>query len=237
MALVFAELQKNRDKRNELDAKRREDEARREAEREERKRQREERNAHLKEHGYVWRKEAVGTEDDVLPGSYGAGVGEFSHYEFQLYAPDGRRVSEERALAEIKFGVEWVAAEETAYAEDKARTERAEEAEYQKRETAYNEAKREARQYLQVEYVDYTLRKDFEYVASNNRGNESYGVKRGTINGVTVYEIWQTGDMDVYTFYCENPEDAGLTVKERKEESHDDDDSLGLDDTMSKYFD
>lgn len=59
----------------------------------------------LKQHGYTWRKYAVGTEDDSLPGSYYAGVGEFSHHEWELCAPDGRPISKKDALNEIANGV------------------------------------------------------------------------------------------------------------------------------------
>lgn len=58
-------------------------------------------NKILKTNGYYWRKEEVGTEDDSLPGSYGAGIGEFSHYEWQLYAADGSPTTVSAAFKSI----------------------------------------------------------------------------------------------------------------------------------------
>lgn len=61
-------------------------------------------NAVLKQHGYRWEKEEVGSEDDFLPGSYGAGIGELVGYRWELYAADGRNVTVQQAFREI--GVE-----------------------------------------------------------------------------------------------------------------------------------
>lgn len=61
-------------------------------------------NAVLKQHGYRWEKEEVGSEDDFLPGSYGAGIGELAGYRWELYAADGRNVTIRQAFREI--GVE-----------------------------------------------------------------------------------------------------------------------------------
>jgi hypothetical protein len=67
-------------------------------------RQRDAINGILKQHGYRWEKDEVGSEDDFLPGSYGAGIGEFAGYVWTLYAPDGRIVGVHEAFAAI--GVE-----------------------------------------------------------------------------------------------------------------------------------
>jgi hypothetical protein len=224
MGLVRAELQKKRDAFLARAAKQREWQAKDEAEKAEREARRAAENELLKANGYVWRKEAIGTEDSDMRGSYGAGVGEFSHYEWRLYAADGREVSKDHALAEIKFGAEFVQAEEEAYAEDKERAAKAEAAIQSQKEQAYQTAKAEAKQLTEVEFVDYNLRKDFETVASYRLGGTVRGVSKGTINDVLVYSVWQTGDMDTYSFYCQNPEVAGL----KKQEASSTDSFLGM---------
>lgn len=67
----------------------------------ERKRQRDEVNAILKPAGYRWEREEYGTEEEFMPGSYNAGIGELAGYRWVLYAPDGRMVSVQQALKEI----------------------------------------------------------------------------------------------------------------------------------------
>jgi len=87
-------------------SQRRNEQRERERQRAEARETRRQRNAHLRSHGYRWQKIAVGTEEATLPGSYGAGIGEYSHEEWQLFAPDGRPVSVDRALAEIEAQTE-----------------------------------------------------------------------------------------------------------------------------------
>lgn len=62
--------------------------------RKERKKQREADNSLLKKNGYRWEKVAIGTEESSAPGGYGAGIGEFSHYEWELYDPKGQKVTD-----------------------------------------------------------------------------------------------------------------------------------------------
>lgn len=230
MDLVRTELQTKRDAFLARAAKQREWQAKDESEKIEREARRAEENALLNANGYTWRKEAIGTEDSDMRGSYGAGIGEFSHYEWRLYAADGREVSKEQALAEIKFGVEFVQAEEAAYAEDAQRTERAKADTQAQKEQAYQVVKAEAVKLTEVEFVDYNLRKEFETIASYRLGGTVRGVSKGTINEVLVYSVWQTGDMDYYAFYCENPDAAGLTPLATS------DDPLGLNSTFEDYF-
>lgn len=64
-------------------------------------RQRDAINAVLKQHGYRWEKDEYGTEDEFLPGSYGAGIGEYAGFRWQLVAPDGRNVTIQQAFREI----------------------------------------------------------------------------------------------------------------------------------------
>ena len=131
MAKVQAILNGAKERRVELDRKRAEDRKREEAEKIERKRKRQERNAFLKDNGYNWNKVEIGTEEDQFPGGYGAGIGEFSHYEWQLWSPDGRHVTTEQALDGIERGMDVVLAEITAEA---AEVERIHEAAEIKRE-------------------------------------------------------------------------------------------------------
>lgn len=59
-------------------------------------------NEILKAHGYRWEKEDYGSEEDTLPGSYGAGIGEYAGSRWMLYAADGRHVSIQSAIKEIE---------------------------------------------------------------------------------------------------------------------------------------
>lgn len=59
-------------------------------------------NAILRQHGYRWSKEEVGSEDDWAgPHSLGAGIGEVVGHRWTLNAPDGREVSIQQAFHEI----------------------------------------------------------------------------------------------------------------------------------------
>lgn len=59
-------------------------------------------NAILKQHGYRWKKEEIGSEDDWAGvGSLGAGIGEAVGYTWVLNAPDNREVSVSQAFREI----------------------------------------------------------------------------------------------------------------------------------------
>lgn len=59
-------------------------------------------NAILKQYGYRWSKEDVGSEDSWAGrGSLGAGIGEVAGHEWVLNAPDGREVSIAQAFREI----------------------------------------------------------------------------------------------------------------------------------------
>lgn len=102
MARVNAIMRGEKDAKAEATAKRlREDKAREDA-RQQARANRYTQNLILRKHGYTWHKVAVGTEDDVLPNSYMAGVGELSHYRWELSAPDGRIVTVAQAMAEIE---------------------------------------------------------------------------------------------------------------------------------------
>lgn len=59
-------------------------------------------NELLEAHGYRWEKEDYGTEEDFLPGSYGAGIGEYAGSYWKLYSPDGRNVTVHQALTNIQ---------------------------------------------------------------------------------------------------------------------------------------
>ena len=67
-----------------------------------RRNERERVNEILKAHGYRWEKEDYGTEDDFLPGSYNAGIGEYAGSRWTLYAADNRHVSIQQAMKEIE---------------------------------------------------------------------------------------------------------------------------------------
>jgi len=101
MALVDDHMSAHLRQQDEIAARRREADKEAQAAHEQRKIERDAQNKVLRDHGYNWQKIAVGTEDDVLPDSYMAGVGEFSHSEWRLYAPNGRRVTVAQAMDEI----------------------------------------------------------------------------------------------------------------------------------------
>lgn len=75
------------------------EEKERQANRLEQRRERMLLNDFLNTGGYHWRKIAVGSDDEWRGrGSYYGGVGEFDHYEWELYGPDGLPISVTAAL-------------------------------------------------------------------------------------------------------------------------------------------
>lgn len=68
-------------------------------------RQRDAVNVILKQHGYRWERDEVGSEDDWAgAGSLNAGIGEAVGYRWTLYAPDGTTTTVSEAFRRI--GVE-----------------------------------------------------------------------------------------------------------------------------------
>lgn len=64
------------------------------------------RNAILRQNGYRWEKDEVGSEDDWAgAGSLGAGIGEVVGHRWQLVAPDGREVTVAQAFRELKLEI------------------------------------------------------------------------------------------------------------------------------------
>ena len=79
-------------------ARSRADDARREEERKQHARSRANLNAMLRKHGYKWAKVETSSDGEA----FRAGWGEADGFEWQLYAPDGRRaVTVKQARAEI----------------------------------------------------------------------------------------------------------------------------------------
>lgn len=194
------------------DAKAKAELEQRQREHQQRRAERDAQNAHLKVHGYTWSKVAVGTEDDVRPGSYGAGYGEFSHHEWQLWSPDGRAVSVEQALDEIERGVEVVRAEREA-----ARRQQAEQAKAEADDRAiFGAAWSDAQSMTEVEpFATDTL----TVVATRQRGSVSDRVQRGTIAGVVV-AVTKAGASDgdpIIRYWCADPAAAGLVPAQRDE--------------------
>ncbi len=58
----------------------------------------------LKSAGYRWQKVPVGTEEDWAPGGYGAGIGEFSHWRWELYDSNDNRVNYGNAIRKLRKG-------------------------------------------------------------------------------------------------------------------------------------
>ncbi len=224
--------------------------ARIEAERkaEELRRERQRRNELFKANGYTWQKFAVGTDDEWAGrGSYYGGVGEFSHYEYELHSPDGRIVSEQQALDEIERGMEVVVAEKRqaeaarlaaevtqaeteAYAEDAERTA---DAEY----TASEYAARQAAKATGPEVEPFSL-EGFTKAASGRHIHgsgftRSFVLYTGRINGVECAAInLHSGGHDFNErtgFYCADPEAAGLARVEQP-------DPGSLDATFNFFF-
>lgn len=177
-------------------------------------------DALLKEHGYEMKKVVEQINDD--------GQGEYDLVDrWYLHSPDGRRVSRNEALDEIKRGAEVVKAEREAAQkaqEEKAAAEKAQKEAAQISDAeAYNtfDAKVEelTEGMTQVERFNFAPHQTevvykMPRVSTNHRAHDY--IARGEINGTAII-IAVTGsgyDDDGYsTIYCADPEKAGLTRK------------------------
>jgi len=187
----------------------------------ERRQRRDEQNTILRQHGYVWRKEYADMDE----------YEEDNPTEWNLYSPDGRLVDVAEALDEIKRGMDVVLAERQAAKEaaDKRKAERA---------AAADAAEAELKQALddvkalghEVEPFDYTT----FHIVCDQRSYETLTmidtIYRGQINGVDCGVIYSyTGGHDYNestTFWCADPDSAGLTKMQRD----------GLSQTFADFF-
>lgn len=213
---------RNRELREEQARKREEAEARRKVQ-----------NARLREHGYLWSRE-YRDHDEFEEGEPSLWV---------LRAPDGRAVSPEQGLDEIERGAEVVQEElagiilsggELPYqvvldgqlkeaadrrdTEKKAQKEAKEKAEIE----AWEAARKPVEAMVEVEPFDYSgfeLIYDWSKAAFGARFERK--VYRGEINGTPCGVIYSySGGHDYFewaAFYCEDPEQTGLTPVKRDE--------------------
>ena len=218
MSLIEANLQALRDADNARAIKAKALRIKEEEADEKRKVEREARNAKLKANGYIWRREAIGTEDaHGTFGSYGAGVGELSHYEWFLFSPEGNIVTVERAMEEIERGAETVKQEEIEAEKEAQRIKSEKEAQKQAEEKKFNRRKKMAESKQEVEAIAYELCKDFETVAFyRSSAMTTHEVKEGWINGVKCYIVSTYGDMDYSHYYSDYAGKAGLNPVETK---------------------
>jgi len=213
MAMVDLYLKGKSAERDAAAAKRREQEQRDEEERAIARQRREEQNALLKANGYRWSKTEIGTEGGF---SYGAGIGEFSHYEWILWSPDNRVVSVAQALDEIERGMEVVKAERAAKAAaERAEREAAERAAAE-REAAYKAVENQAKSLPEVERFSADEREESEEIIRYRAGQwgELRVITRCKVRDVACYIVSRYGDMDYSWYYCADPQKAGLVVKQ-----------------------
>lgn len=171
---------------------------------------REAQNAFLKQHGYNWQKDEIIDFDQYE--EYDARYAEFV---WNLITPDGRIVTVEQALAEIERGVEVVLAEieakNQADAEEDARHQAAKTAEEAKFQAAKTSVKT-----VEVERFDYT---GFTTIYESKIYHPATIIDQvfsGQINGVdcgVVCHYFGGNDYDErVSYYCTNPEAAGLSI-------------------------
>lgn len=230
MALVQAHLDAKKVKQAERDAKHKAFMQEQEKIEAERKAARKAQNETLKASGYVWRKETVIADDWALemrdPGTY-----------WTLHAPDGREVTVEQALDEIKRGSEVVLAEiEEAKqaAEAKARAEREEKARLDLLDTEARQrfdaaVKKIEAMCVRVEIANYGDIQDRSVIrrmalvstAMNRRHDQ---IRQGKIAGYAVYVITEgTGyDDDGYVSHWMRAEDAEAAGVALHQSRHDD---------------
>lgn len=216
-----------------------------EAAREQIKRERQQRNAHLKAHGYTWHRYEAGTEDSWAGrGSLGGGVGEFSHYEFEMVAPDGTVVSEKQALDEIERGMDVVRSEITAKRQAEAQRETEVAAEQAQIEQAEREAvaafdaqveqiQQENQRVDRIEFpVSQTVRIQWPAGREHSYYRHIDNIQRGQLNGVACWRVTVNSgyDDDGYTsYYCADPVAVGAKVYEAPPASD-------FDDVFSSFF-
>lgn len=202
------------------------------------KRERQARNTRLNAAGYTWRKDAIGTEESWAPGGYGAGIGEFSHYEYTLVAPDGREINEAAALRIInsELTLEAYRAEQEQAQREADATEAAKAAAKEAEDNARDGAIRSFDQALatvkaeavEVEYfkrpAEFVVAAKVGYHGGGNSYRAHDELLRCEINGVTCwYAVTGSGyDDDGYvSCYSSDPERAGLTRKAAQPASED----------------
>lgn len=171
-------------------------------------------NEYLFQNGYHWNKVQDFLEDD---------------YIWELTAPDGRVVTVSQALAEIEHGIEHVQAEinerEAKQQAELQEVERQNQEDMAVQNAFDREIARRTTGMVKVNVFDYD-RKSAEVMQMpklNNSWRAHDKIISTTHNGVScVITITGTGidDDGYYTYYCSDPDAAGLSVAAPDEHKH-----------------